>query len=679
MEDRQEERGLKLIESVPLNFPKSQARFQALLFLGKHYAEKGDFALAIKKVTPVLQADDAEPDHRAEAMYRTGACQYGNSEYDRALATLRQVTEEYPWSVYANEAYYYIGLCHFQLKRWGKAVEALKLVGTSVPAAAEGENLVEAGQRFLVKVSDKDLRVVKTLGEKLTVQVKTQSGDAETIRMDAFDPQGETYLGAIRMELGLPVAGDDKLQIKGGDTLRVEYLDANTQDAKTQVTRLGVSRVVSTATCGFMDGALREYVHGVFADQKTFLRVKDFDADVSDQKDKIPVRVVCQYRPPVEQDAAAKDAGDAPSEPVVRDTISCALEETGPHSGFFAGTIVIGQTTNAVVSTQDAKIEAVDGDTIVIEYTDKEHIGGLDAPRKVTARAPFLTGEIPDVWVAHREVTTEELRARKNLLEAKFYLRLAQIFRDVGLLARSKDKADIGLEKTEDILRQSLKAHLPRDLAEEAYQTKWELMLAKGDLHGAIGTCRNLMTLYPASSLADVALMQIAKANLDAGDRGQAAQILQGVLGLATTSPDLKAEAQFLSAKILEDGISENLDEKQRLLAMGPAVEAYKACAEKFPSSSFAGQSLGKVIDFHLESKDYDRCQELLQQVFVDYPDAAFLDEMLLKWGMVLIRSNRHDEAKDKLQQLLRDYPNSALAGKAQKAVEQLAKRAAQP
>ena len=101
--------------------------------------------------------------------------------------------------------------------------------------------------------------------------------------------------------------------------------------------------------------------------------------------------------------------------------------------------------------------------------------------------------------------------------------------------------------------------------------------------------------------------------------------------------------------------------------AMGPAVASFKECAELYPNSPFAGQSLEKVIDFHLEARDYERCTELLETVFVDFPDASFLDTMLLKWGVALARMQDYAGAGGKLKQLLREYPNSSAAARAQK------------
>lgn len=667
IEDRQEERGTKVLSSLATTFPKSPIRFQAWLALGKFYSTKGDYALGIKNLTSVTDAADASPEEKAEALYRTGICYYGLVDYPRALSTLRRVTEAFPWSVFANESYYYIGMCHFQLKRWRKVVDALKLVGTSVAPNKDQESLVESGQRFFVKVQDKDLRVVKAAGGMLKVTLTTGSGDKEILPMEVFDVDGEYYLGSEKMALGKAVPTNGLLEVKGGDTITAEYTDLNTKDGAQKVSRLGKSRVVSTAVAGFTDGAFREYVHGVFSAQPTFVRVKDFDMDLTDGRDSVKVKIASRYKLPVEEAGPTNDESQIFQD---RDAMEMTLQESDAHSGLFTGSLsILPWKEGEPLNLADTTLVAGEKDMVFVEYNDKEHIASLKESRKVVAKAEFLTGEIPDVWVAQREVSTENIRARKNVIEAKFYLRLAGIFKEVGLASRSKEKADTGLEKVDDVIRRSTRMALAQDLVEESYRIKWELQIAKDDLPGAIATCRQLMSLFPNSTLSDVAMMQIARANLDAGRTAEATAVLRGILGLKV-SPEMKAEAQFLIASTLEKGISSKLNKDGRLLAMGQAIAAYKTCAEQYPDSPFAGEALGKVIDFHLEARDYPRCLEMLQTVVQDYPDAPFLDEMLLKWGVVLVRVGRADEAREKLSQVTRDYPNSAAAAKAQKVLE---------
>ncbi len=679
MADRQDERAVNVLEGVLLNFPRSAVRHMAAVELGRHFTEKGDYETALKHLSGVLASEDADDDQRAEALYRSGACHYEQGDTTRALSVLRQVTENYPWSIHANEAYYYIGLSHFRAKRWTRAVEAFRMVGTSVEPVRDAFNLAEAGQRYMIRVEDKDLRVLALEDKAVDVIITTDSGDSETVPLEAFDREGETYLGSIRMEPGPAVPGDDILQFKGPDTVRVAYVDRNTLQGSQNITRQAVSRLVSTATIGFMDGAFREYVNGVFAGQRTFVQVRDFDASTSDNRDTVTVRLYSQYRP-TEQELADRAIAVRPEDGPyyeLHDERMVTLRETEPHSGVFTAIVTITEAPDKnSISPDSAHLQALDGDFIFMDYRDMEHIEALDAPRTVTASAEFLTGEIPDVWIAQRDVQDPNLRARKNNIEAAFYLRLGQIFKSVGLIDRVEQRALIGLEKVNDVISHALRINIDRELVEEAYRLKWELQVLNGNLQDAISTCRTFMSLFPNSQLADQALMQIAKASMETGDVRQAFSLLQGILQLNTTE-SIKGEAQYNIATLLEAEAQERAqsarDSAEAARMMGPAIAAYQRVADLYPNSPFAGEALGKVIDFYLAARDYSRCAELLDKVFIDYPDAPFLDEMLLKWGVMLARTGQIPDARNKLQQLLRDYPNSPAAGQAKPLLDRLA------
>ena len=65
---------------------------------------------------------------------------------------------------------------------------------------------------------------------------------------------------------------------------------------------------------------------------------------------------------------------------------------------------------------------------------------------------------------------------------------------------------------------------------------------------------------------------------------------------------------------------------------------------------------------------------DLLEQVFADFPDAEFLDEMLLLWAQVGFRMGDNEIARQKLQQLIFDYPSSKHVAEAQKKLAALKK-----
>ena len=64
-------------------------------------------------------------------------------------------------------AYFYIGMSHYNLKNWNKAIDSLSLVGTEVEEAGDaGDELgrIEIGQRFYSKIEDADVPVMRKLG-----------------------------------------------------------------------------------------------------------------------------------------------------------------------------------------------------------------------------------------------------------------------------------------------------------------------------------------------------------------------------------------------------------------------------------------------------------------------------------------------------------------------------------
>ncbi len=665
LESGEIERGENLIGAVPLNFPRSAVRFEAFLALGRHYLEEHDYSLAVRNLSRATESEDINV--LEEAHFRLGAAWYGMGDYGRAFSALRRVIEDYPWSEYANDAYYYIGMSHFRLSNWSRAVEAFRMVGTTVPPNIDEANLVESGEPFYIRVEDKDLRVLMRMGGDLDVTVTTSGGDKEIVRLEPFDAEGEYYFGSIDMELGEPVMNDGVLQVKGGEKISVEYIDSQTREGQQDVVRVAHSKVVSTARAGFMDGAFREYVAGVFDGQTTFVQVRDFDKSVSSRPDTVQVSISSRYVPVPEglADDVAATFVDPDAEEEIRDSLTLTLRETGPHTGLFTGEIMVVDAAGENEKTGGGGniLMAADGDDVKIEYLDEVHIESLDDPQMRTSRARFLTGQIQDVRIVHREVDEEALRARKNLLEARMYLRLAEIFESVGLLDRAAENADVGLEKVDDIIRRSLRVSLEQDKVEQAYQVKWELLLAKGDLQGAIRVSRELLALFPASSLVDAAFMQIARAKIEDDQALEALPILNGILSIDADS-ELKAEAQFMIAEIHE------MRESQ-----AAALNAYRTLAENYPRSPFAGQALNKVIDYYIESRDFNRCLEMLEIVFMDYPDADFLDSMLFRWGVVLARLNRSHEAIDKLDQLAFAYPQSAYAERGRELATRLRQR----
>jgi TolA-binding protein len=347
--------------------------------------------------------------------------------------------------------------------------------------------------------------------------------------------------------------------------------------------------------------------------------------------------------------------GKAERKYATRDELSLRLTERGEppvHSARFTGSIPV-QTArpDAPATPTDETLSCAVGDEIIVTYIDEKHIGGV-SPRLLQATIQ-VSGEIDNRPRATQDVVPDAvLRARKNLVEAAAYLELARIFKSMGLMKGAKTKSAEGIERVESVILTT--SPIPSELKEQAFKAKWELHLAADDFSGAMAACTLFNKLFPDSPLVDEALMSITAIHMDNKDYDQAMAVLRQVLALPKSQA--KAAAQFRIAEATE-----------AIPALGPerAIQEYKLCAERYPDSEFAGPSLAKLIDYHIQHRDFDQAGELLSQIFQDHPDASFLDAMLLKWVLVAYQSGDYAKARDKCAQLLSEYPTSAYVSKA--------------
>jgi len=157
---------------------------------------------------------------------------------------------------------------------------------------------------------------------------------------------------------------------------------------------------------------------------------------------------------------------------------------------------------------------------------------------------------------------------------------------------------------------------------------------------------------------------------------------------LLLQNPISAAEAQFRIGEVLQKQVEKQFEgehnsrwtesgataktAKQR--AMGGAMAAYRKTYQTYPESAFAADALSNVVRFYVETEDFAQASDLLETVFADFPDAAFLDEMLLLWAQVGFRMGDNEIAEQKLRQLVFDYPSSKHVAEAQKKLAALKK-----
>jgi TolA-binding protein len=670
IEQGETDRGIKMLETVIKQNPRDKMRFRAYLALGKYYLEARDNPKAILNLrntanieleTKVLKGKDLEL--YLEGLYLTGIAYFNSRQYGAAFSVLRKITNGYPNTLWANQAYYYIGMSHYAQRNWSKAIKNLSLVGTFIDPESPAVEYVEAGHRFYVKVNDGDLPLLKRLGMDLTVTATAKSGDSEKIACTQQNDEGDIYVGSVRTEVGKGTKGDNILNLVGGDTIDVTYVDDSTKDGGKNVKRVKTVKVVSGGTITFTRGTYKFKTESAFLAQPVFVRLKDVDLDKTPGKDTATVVVSSSYEIEEDEDEEIptmtvdleKLMQEQKEKRKVRDEVKLTLTEDAPHSGVFTGTTMINRAPeDAQISKTDSVLSSEVGDKLAVVFIDELNIKG-EVPEE---RKSMITvfDEIDSKPTVDQDVVAEAVtKAQKQIVEAEAYLEIAKIFQSMGLKQGAENKSDQGLERVKFPIE--TRAAIPQDLREHAFAIKLDLYLAQEDFTRAMGVCSAFKKLFPESAYADAALMGIGRIYLNKGDYKQAIGIFNRVSRLANSHS--QAEAAFLVAKT-----TEKMHEGDR--ALDAAIPKYKDCAQRFPDSEYAGPSLAKVIDYHVKTKDYAKADDLLTEVFLDYQDEDFLDSMLMQWVQVAYDMGDYSKAEEKCRQLLIEYPGSVHAQKAQ-------------
>ncbi len=684
---REYDRGVRMLENVFEQHPKSRVRFKARLVLGKHLVEvqKYNEAVGYLRALSALSRPDQilegeERDWYLEAQYLMGLAYFNMRQYGNAFTVLRAISRDYPNTVWANQSYYYIGMCHFAQQNWNRAIEALNMVGTFVDPDSPSTQFVEAGRRLYVKVSDADIPILYQTGGSITLELETKGGDREKIPCIELNTGGGLAMASIRTEPGVAVLNDDILQVLGGDVVTVKYYDDNTSEGKSKVLRQIEVRVVSTASIEFTLGTFESKAVAAFLGQPVFMLLIDLDRDTSPSADQVTVRLISRYK--TEPEEAASRAVDVTKlfledelkDYATRDEITVTLTELGEppvFSGRFGGKVEIQPWQEGALADKPPSVLlcALD-DEVVVYYEDSLHIQG-DVRREISASISVV-GEIDGRPMVTQSVVFDPVvRAQKLLVEAMAYLELTRIFKSMGLMENAREKSKEGLDRVQEII--VIKGPISRSLKEEAFKIKWELQIEAGDYNQAVATCRLFSALFPDSPFADEALLQIGTSRLEARDFAGAMQVFRSVIQLPNSA--VRAEAQYSIAQALEMQSEEAARMRKSSLNKSVSMQAYKECAERYPDSEFAGLSLGKLVDYYVESKDYAQADYLLEQIFQDYPDAAFLDSMLLKWVITAYRMGNFEKAKEKANKLLFEYPASPFAAQAKNVLPQLERK----
>ncbi len=335
-------------------YPKIAQAVEADFGIGETFMEQKVYDQAEQAFERLAGSRDREVVIRAEFLRGVLASRRGDR--DEARAIFRSVLERVPNIELANQALYNLSEVYGAEQRYVDQLELLRTVGRLGRASKRYHT---PGEALSIVVQDSDLGVSRG-HSRIPVRVITEpGGDEETIYLISGGAGKGLFRADLETRLGKAVKNDRVLQLTGKDVIRVDYppefkkefKDAPLPDAEIRIAADGKLDVASGKITDedeetFSQRLAREANGG--ADEKRvglarpkdqvkpgnviYIRVKDADRDLTDQPDKISIKLV----------AASGDQ------------VAAILTETGPHTGIFEGTAKTGELPAGALATNTA-------------------------------------------------------------------------------------------------------------------------------------------------------------------------------------------------------------------------------------------------------------------------------------------------------------------------------------
>jgi|TARA_B110000037_G_scaffold219257_1_gene284046 tetratricopeptide (TPR) repeat protein len=674
LEIGENEKSLEIWESVVERYPRSAIRFEAHIRLADHLQKEiRDFDKARAHYAAASIEENPDDEQRAYAFLNTGACFYEGGNYGKCFTIMRDVIEKFPASPRVNEAYYYIGLGHFKLGHYSRAIDALEKVGTAVSTDDSKTEKIEAGKRLYIKIDDLDFAILPP-DAKIEVTCTTTTGDTETISCDPIGRHPSLTLGSVTTVLGSPEPGNGILEVRGGDSVSVTYTDAFTAGKKFDQKRIREVIVVGNAIIHITDGSYKQPLQAAVLGKPLHLQIADADLDTSAGTETLEATLQI-FRPKTADeidDELAKGvaSGELTESPDGEDmktqinplllvrSVPVSLKES-ETSGLFRTSIPLR------LGTSEGAVSGQPGQTIRLAYLDESNL--TDSPILRLAQARIIEGNLGEMRVTRTDISDEELRLKTSLRTAFALTEVGNHYKEFGLNAKADLKYAEALDVCENILGKSQATG--GKLLEETYVQLWRIYFAMDQLDLALGMSRRLLAEFPTSSFVDEAMIQQAHVERKRENFTRAISLYSAI----TKLPDspLRGEGQFFAAECYE-AMALKAPGKQSEQLFEKAFLEYSKVYEQFPDSGRVGDAVAKMAAFYYQKKDYARAVDVFENVLADYPDANFLDVILFNYGRCLYKLDRKPEARRRFEQLINDYPESEIAPEANKIAKAL-------
>lgn len=342
--------------TVVNRYPATEGSFEARLGIGETFMSQKVYDQAEEIFAQLAQSPQTKVALRAEFLRGVLASKKG--EGDEARRIFRGVLDRMPDVQLADRTLFELAEVYGREQRYMEQLDLLRTVGR---LGRQSQKWHVPGRAISIVVQDPDFGISRG-NVRIPVVVKTEpSKDEETLWLTSGGGGRGLFMGEIPTILGAAALNDSILQVKGSDTVTVDY----PASFKAQFGFQGIPHsrisIASNATLKIASGGIVEEGEGSFSDQLAketlaaqkaderrsvkrpaseikpgnfvYLRVKDMDRDQTDAVDTVPVRL-------------SASSGDQ---------IQVTLKETGGNTAIFEGIAKTGDLS-AGASASDQSI-----------------------------------------------------------------------------------------------------------------------------------------------------------------------------------------------------------------------------------------------------------------------------------------------------------------------------------
>jgi len=344
-------------QTVINRYPKTLQATEAEFGIGESFMAQKVYDQAEQVFEKLVTSQDRDIVIRAEFLRGVLASRRGDR--DEARDIFKAVLDRVPNIELANQALFNLAEVYGAEERYIDQLELLRTVGR---LGRVSKRLHAPGTALSIVVQDSDLGISRGHA-RIPVRVTTEpGGDVETVYLFSGGAGKGLFRADLETRLDVVTKNDKILQLTGKDVIRCDYpeefkaefrsvplSDAEIRIAADGKLEMSGAKIIDENEESFSQRLEREAREAEAADKRVsqnrpadqikpgndiYLRVKDADRDMSDEADKVIVKLVAT-------------SGDQVHVPLV---------ETGPHTGIFEGLAHTGELPAGALSS-DAAID----------------------------------------------------------------------------------------------------------------------------------------------------------------------------------------------------------------------------------------------------------------------------------------------------------------------------------